>query len=142
MTFGGLQVGGKYQFGNFNGQWSLLPKGLQQGKAWLVGASYSVGPIIFGASYYNYLSAGDLGNAYFGRQRVEQGFAAGGTYSLAPGVSLFLSYLYGQRKQNGFNFVTGQGVSGRGAAGQCVQQQDHVQPDLAGHRLQLVSYST
>ena len=33
------------------------------------------------------------------------------SFNLAPGVSLFLSYLWNDRKQNGFNWVTGQGVS-------------------------------
>ena len=56
-------------------------------------------------------SAGDLTNAFFGRQRKEQGIAAGGTYSLAPGISVFLSGLWGERKQNGYNFVTGTGVN-------------------------------
>ena len=64
-----------------------------------------------GAHYLNYKSAGDVGLAVQGNQRREQGFAAGATYSLAPGLSLFASYLYNERKQNGFNFVTGQSVT-------------------------------
>ena len=43
--------------------------------------------------------------------RRDQGVAAGATYSVAPGLSVFLSYLWNERKQNGFNFVTGQGTS-------------------------------
>ncbi|HYZ62579.1 MAG TPA: porin [Acetobacteraceae bacterium] len=111
VTYAGFSIGGKYQFGRFNGQWQPLPKGLPDSQAWLVGGSYTIGPMIVGASYLNFQSAGDVANAFFGRLRTEQGFAAGGTYSLAPGVSIFLSYLWGQRKQNGFNFNTGQGVS-------------------------------
>lgn len=111
LTYGGLSVGGKYQFGRFNGQWSLVPKGLPNGEAFLVGASYTFGPVIVGAHYLNYLSAGDTGNAFAGRLRREQGIAAGATYSLAPGLSLFASYLYNERKQPGYDFVTGQGVS-------------------------------
>ena len=117
VTFGGLSVGGKYQFGRFNGQWSLAPKGLADGEAWLAGASYTFGPVIVGAHYLDYKSAGDAGNAYFGRQRRETGLAAGATYSLAPGLSLFLSYLYTQRKQSGFNFTTGAGVTAGNTAG-------------------------
>ncbi len=116
-TFGGLSVGGKYQFGRFNGQWGLVPKGLPDGEAALVGASYTIGPVIVGAHYLYYKSAGDISNAANGRIRREQGVAAGGTYSLAPGVSLFLSYLYNERKQNGYNFITGQGVSAATPAG-------------------------
>ena len=111
VTYGGLSVGGKYQFGRFNGQWSLAPKGVADGEAWLAGASYTVGPFIMGAHYLNYKSAGDVQSALRGRQRTENGVAAGATYSLAPGLSLFLSYIWTERKQNGFDFATGVGSS-------------------------------
>jgi len=107
VTYGGLSVGGKYQFGRFNGQWSLAPKGVADGEAWLAGASYTIGPFIMGAHYLSYISAGDVQSALRGRQRREDGIAAGATYSLAPGLSLFLSYIWTQRKQNGFDFATG-----------------------------------
>ena len=117
VTYGGFSVGGKYQFGRYNGQMGVLvPKGLPDSEAAIVGVSYTFGPAIIGAHYLYNRSAGDVNNAFFGRQRTEQGIAAGGTYSLAPGLSLFASYLYGERKQNGYNFITGQGVSG-GSAG-------------------------
>ena len=116
LTYGGLSVGGKYQFGRYNGQMGVLvPKGLPDSEAALVGISYTFGPAIVGAHYIYNKSAGDVNNAFFGRQRTEQGIAAGATYSLAPGLSLFASYLYGERKQNGYNFITGQGVSGSAA---------------------------
>jgi len=117
LTYAGFSIGGKYQFGRFNGQWGLAPKGLPDGEAILVGASYTVGPLVVGAHYLDYKSAGDAANAFFGRQRREQGFAAGGTYSLAPGLSLFASYVYNQRKQSGYNFLTNQGVSTAAGAG-------------------------
>ena len=117
VTYGGLSVGGKYQFGRFNNQWSLVPKGLPNGEAFLAGASYTFGPVIVGAHYLNYKSAGDLSNANFGRERLETGLAAGATYSLAPGLSVFLSYLYTQRRQNGFNFVTGAGATAAAPGG-------------------------
>ena len=119
-TFAGFSVGGHYMHGRFNNQWSLAPKGLADGDAALIGASYTFGPVIVGAHWLSYTSAGDLGNAAFGRIRREQGLGYGGTYSLAPGVSIFLSGLYMQRQQNGYNFVTGQGVTASHAAGQRV----------------------
>ncbi len=107
-TVGGLSVGGHYMTGSFNGTvGDTLPTGFPNSNAWLVGASYTFGPVVVGAHYFVTESAGDLGNAYFGRQRKDQGVAVGGTYSLAPGVSIFLSGLWGERKQNGYNFVTG-----------------------------------
>ncbi len=112
LTYGGFSVGGKYMYGRFNGGvGTLVPKGLPDGEAILGGFSYTTGPIVVGAHYLNLKTAGDTNNAFFGRQRREQGLAAGGTYSLAPGISLFASYLYSERKQNGYNFITGQGVT-------------------------------
>ncbi len=112
VTYGGLSVGGHYTYGRFNETMgTLVPKGLQNSQAGIVGASYTVGPLIFGASYLNIRSPGDVGNAYFGRQRNEWGVAGGATYSLAPGLSLFASYLYSERQQGGYNFITGQGVT-------------------------------
>ena len=117
VTYGGLSVGGKYQFGRFNGQWSLAARGITGGEAWLAGASYTAGPFVVGAHYVDYKSAGDLANAALGRQSREQGLAVGSTYSLAPGVSVYASYLYTQRKQNGLDQITGQGVTADNQAG-------------------------
>ena len=111
LTYAGFSVGGKYQFGRFNGQWALAPKGLPDGEAILGGASYTIGPVIVGAHYLVYKSAGDLGNANFGRVRREQGLAVGGTYSIAPGLSAFVSGTWMERKQNGFDFISGAGVN-------------------------------
>ena len=113
FTYAGFSVGGKYQNGKFNNQWALLPQGagLKNSEAFLVGASYTVGPVVVGGHYLNYVHAGDIANAVQGRVQREQGVAVGGTYSLAPGVSLFLSGIWMERKQNGFNFITGQGVT-------------------------------
>ncbi len=107
VTYGGFQVGGNYQYGKYNEGYALLQKNAPNAEAWIVGASYTLGPVIVGASYFDFVNAGNTTESAFGRQRREQGIAAGGTYSVAPGLSLFASYLYGQRKQNGFNFVTG-----------------------------------
>ena len=107
VTYAGFSVGGKYLFGQVNGQAGLQVKGTDDAEAFLVGASYTFGPAVVGLHYVDYKYAGDTYNALQDRQRREQGFAAGGTYSLAPGLSLFLSYVYVTKKQNGFNFVTG-----------------------------------
>ena len=112
LTYAGFSVGGKYQFGRFSGQGiNPIPRGAPDGEAALVGMSYTIGPVVLGTHALYYKSAGDLSNAFQGRQRTEKGIAAGATYSLAPGVSIFLSGLYNERKQNGYNFVTNQGVN-------------------------------
>jgi predicted porin len=115
LTYGGFTVGGNYQRGQYNAGWALSPKNTngtptEDASAWIVGATYTFGPLIVGASYLDSGSPGSQGAnnlAAGGHQRREQGIAAGGTYTLAPGVSLFLSYLWSQRKQNGYNFETG-----------------------------------
>ena len=118
VTLAGFSVGGHYTTGKFNGTVAnTLPTGFPDANAYLGGASYTVGPIVVGASYFVTESAGDLGNAFYGRQRKDQGIAAGGTYSLAPGISIFLSALWGERKQNGYNFITGSGVSATTGSG-------------------------
>lgn len=112
VTYGGLTVGGNYQRGRYNGTWGLDPKNGIDGEAWAAGASYTIGPVIMGVQYIDATSTGDLAQTLNGRQRREQAFSAGGTYSVAPGLALFLSYFYTQRKQNGFNFITGNSVAG------------------------------
>ncbi len=42
-----------------------------------------------------------------GGQRRDLGVAAGGTYSLAPGVSIYLSYVFEEARQRGANLLTG-----------------------------------
>ena len=118
LTYGGLTIGGKYQTGRYNGQGLLtVPHGAPNGEAYLAGISYTIGPVIVGMHAAVSQSAGDLGNGYARRQRLEHGLAAGGTYTVAPGMAVFLSYLYSERRQNGFNFITGQGVSAAATQG-------------------------
>jgi hypothetical protein len=109
LTYGGLAVGGHFTGGKINGQWQLSPQGADNSIAWIAGASYAVGPVIFGASYFNYQSPGSKTNftpAVVGN-RSEYGIAAGGTLTLAPGAYVFLSYVYGARHQSGVDFISG-----------------------------------
>jgi predicted porin len=110
FDYSGLTVGGHLTTGRFNGVNALVPKGGANGVAWLVGAQYARGPLVVGASWYDYTSQGSpltVGIA----QRREQGFAAGVTYNLAPGLAIMASYLYGTRHQGDFDFVTGKAAN-------------------------------
>jgi hypothetical protein len=126
LTYGGLSVGGNYEFGRYNAQsgggyGALIAKGQPNSSALVVGASYTIGPIIFGAQYLRSFSMGDEQTAInktvtggalpsgsvLGGQRFEEGFATGATYSVAPGLAVFLSYVWQERRQTGYNFVTG-----------------------------------
>ncbi len=122
VTFAGLTVGGMVQGGRFNGQWTQSPVGSSNSLAWLAGASYTYGPVVVGVQSFQYYSPGSSGpcgtfcsptasNVGFSPlvgQRRERGLAAGGTYSVAPGLALFVSYLWGDRKEDGLDFITNQ----------------------------------
>jgi len=108
-TFGGLAVGAHVTGGRQNGQFSLAPVGTKDSFAWVAGASYAMGPVIVGASYFDYMSTGAnnrLASPFVGN-RNEWGIAAGGTYNFAPGMNMYLSYLYGHRKELGVDLLSG-----------------------------------
>jgi hypothetical protein len=108
VTVAGLTVGGHIIGGNGNNNGTLKPVGSVPEVAALIGASYTVGPLIVGASVFQTNDAGASGPPPIGTgvgQRRDRGVAAGGTYTLAPGVNLFLAYLYGDVKENGVNLL-------------------------------------
>ena len=127
ITYGGLTVGAHYEVGRYTvqgggGPGALLTKGQPNSNALTVTASYTIGPVIFGAtggaSWYqgnqqaatNRSSTGVsmiVPGGVTGGQRRDLGFSAGATYSLAPGVSLFLSYLFEEARQRGANLLVG-----------------------------------
>jgi len=119
ITYAGFSVGGLIQGGNYNRGYALKPAGAPNALAWLVGWTYTTGPIIFGAAYWQAEAAGSyvpgsqgsaLSNQQFGvgNTQKERGLQVGATYAVAPGMSLYLSYLWGDRKQDGVNMLTGQ----------------------------------
>ena len=124
LTYAGLTVGGNSVYGDFNqvdgDTFQLEPDGGTTAVGWLAGAQYTSGPIVFGASYFRFNTTGDLpGGVDAGSgasisaagltsgQQVNNGVAAGMTYTLVPGVNLFADYLYGWRQQGGYDFGTG-----------------------------------
>lgn len=119
VSFAGFTVGGQFKWGDENGLWDVMPQGGKPMTAWLVGAQYQTGPVVIGASYFTYQYTGDFTSPATEGMETDNGIAAGGTFSVAPGLSFYLSYLYGQRHQLGFNFNTGiaNGLPGGGVAG-------------------------
>ncbi len=109
-TFAGFTVGGQFKWGDETGLWSVMPQGGRPMTAWLVGGQYATGPIVVGASYFAYQYTGNFYGTATTKNttglETDTGLAAGGTFSVAPGLSFYLSYLYGQRHQLGFNFNT------------------------------------
>jgi predicted porin len=105
-TYSGWTIGGHGTIGQYNGVNGLQPKGGAPGNAWLGGVQYATGPWVAGASYYVFQSQGSPLTAGIS-QRVERGLAVGTTYTIAPGLDLIASYLYGSRHQGDFNFGSG-----------------------------------
>ncbi|HTU53333.1 MAG TPA: porin [Acetobacteraceae bacterium] len=109
ITIAGFQFGGQIGYGRMNGDWSPQPKGGVNELAFMLGTQYTTGPIVVGASYFKTKYAGGWteGTTGVARAETDQGIAAGATYSLVPGMAIYLSYLYGLRHQLGYNFYTG-----------------------------------
>lgn len=120
VTIAGVTVGGNVVYGDYNEvsgySFELEPDGGQAAIGWLAGAQYTAGPLTVGASYFGFNTTGDLpGGVDEGGtvtaaglttgQQMNAGFAAGATYTLVPGVNLFLDYDWGWRHQGGFNFA-------------------------------------
>jgi len=124
LTYGGLTIGGNSVVGAFNMAdgftFQLEPDGGSTAVGWLAGAQYTMGPMVVGASFYRFTQTGDLPGGIDGGsgatitsdglttgQQQNNGLAIGGTYTLVPGVNLFVDYLYGTRQQGGYDFQTG-----------------------------------
>jgi outer membrane protein OmpU len=124
VTYAGLTVGGSSYYGAYNtgdgDSLQLEPDGGSNAIAWMLGAQYTTGPLVVGASFFRVTQTGDIpGGVDAGSgatisasglttgQQQNDGVAAGATYTLVPGVSLFADYLYGFRQQGGFDFSTG-----------------------------------
>jgi outer membrane protein OmpU len=124
VTVAGFTFGGNSSYGAFNmadgDTYQLEPDGGSKAIGWLAGAEYTMGPVVFGGSFFRFTQTGDLpGGIDAGSgatitpaglstgQQQNDGIAAGATYTLVPGVSLFADYLYGMRQQGGYDFQTG-----------------------------------
>jgi outer membrane protein OmpU len=124
VTVAGFTVGGSTYYGSYNvgdgDAYQLEPDGGSNAIAWMVGAMYTAGPLVVGANFFRTTQTGNIpGGIDAGScatitpaglttgQQQNDGVAAGLTYTLVPGVSLFVDYLYGLREQGGYDFETG-----------------------------------
>ena len=114
FTYGGFAVGGHMVTGAINPNGSNNFMAVAQGKgsttSFVLGASYAVGSWGFSTSVLQSLTPGAYaedfaGAGTFGKRR-ETGYVASATYGWAPNATLSLSYIYGARRQTGFNFYT------------------------------------
>jgi outer membrane protein OmpU len=124
VTFDGLTIGGSSYYGSYDladgDTFDLEPDGGSNAIAWMAGAQYTRGAVVIGGSFFRTTQTGDLpGGIDAGSgasitsaglttgSQQNDGVAAGLTYTLVPGVSLFADYLYGVREQGGYDFETG-----------------------------------
>ena len=127
LTYAGFTIGSNVLWGDYDGAVALQPAGGARAIAWLVGAQYVFGPLALGVSYYNYQSQGSA--AMVGKsQRYDDGFVAGINYVIAPGLTSYAEYLYGQVHQGGVNLLS---------VGTTAEHNDvHSQALILGTRLQ------
>jgi hypothetical protein len=92
-----------YIGGAINGSLAMRPSGGAPMNAVLVGLTYANGPLILGAQFGTIDSQGDPRLTGIS-QRHEYETAFGGTYKMAPGLSLVGEYMYTNRHQGGFDF--------------------------------------
>lgn len=113
-TFAGFTVGAEYLWGRVNTlglsgiaitggttvTTGLLPGGpnADGARQYFVGATYTFGPFVVGAHYYNLKTEGSPTVA---NDRTDQGFAFGGRYTLAPGLQLVGEYVEMKARERG-----------------------------------------
>lgn len=127
LTYGGFAVGGHIVTGaiNPNGSNNLIAvaKGKGNTTSFIVGTSYVTGAWGFTASVMQSLTPGAYAEDFAGvgtfGKRKEVGAVAAVSYGWAPGATLNVSYIYGGRKQTGYNFYT----AAKGTAGNNTKSQ-------------------
>jgi Gram-negative porin len=113
-TFAGFTVGGNVVGGQMNGQLGLQPKGGAPLVGFLLGAKYVAGPLTVGVVGEEYWEQGNVNLSGISQLRARTiDFA--GSYTVAPGFTVFAEYLWGDQYQGARNFVTGAIGSAAGA---------------------------
>ncbi|PWC40004.1 porin, partial [Azospirillum sp. TSO35-2] len=103
VTYGAFAIGGSYAFSGDSG-YAKTHRGVDDNQVWLVGAQYTVGPVILAATYTDAkganVGAGAATAADYARAHIYQ---AGVTYAVAPGLTTGLEYSYVDNKSGGVN---------------------------------------
>ena len=106
LPVGSVTYSADYIGGRLNGQLAMTPTGGVDEKALVTGLLYRNGPLTLGAEVgvVNSQGAAQLTGI---SQRREFEVAFGGAYTITPGLVLAAEYMYTQRHQGGFNFLSG-----------------------------------
>jgi hypothetical protein len=105
-TYAGFTVGGNVVGGQMNGQLGLQPKGGAPLVGVLAGAKYVAGPFtvgVVGEEFWEQNNVNLTGITQYRARAID----FGGTYTVAPGFTVFAEYLWQDQYQGAFNFVTG-----------------------------------
>ncbi len=98
VGFAGFKVGAMYRDAGKSGyQKGAIAGGADGQETWIVGANYTIGPVILAANYQRYEDAGDpsvAGNSWLDL------YQAGVTYTVAPGLTAGLEYSYFKAREN------------------------------------------
>lgn len=100
ITWAGLTVGGLITGGDYNRGFTALPKNGNNSSAfsWQLGASYRFGAFTVGAAYHQLTTEGGLATS---ADQKDQGFGLGGSWAVAPGMSLFAEYNWSKVSESG-----------------------------------------
>lgn len=124
ITYAGFSVGGAWQGGQYNEVMALAPQNGTNAQAWLINVLWTSGPYDIGATYYQFDDQGAVALTGISQQH-QNAFGLGGDYQVSPGLRFFFEYLYGQRHQGSFNYVSG-------AAGSSLNNNVHTQAFMVG----------
>ncbi|ANC90466.1 porin [Azospirillum humicireducens] len=97
ITYGAFAIGGSYAFSGDSG-YAKGTTGIDDQQVWLVGAQYTVGPVILAATYTDAKGIDNLGLGVNTRAHIYQ---AGVTYAVAPGLTTGLEYSFVDNKVAG-----------------------------------------
>jgi predicted porin len=105
VTWAGLTVGGIMTGGSYNRGFTALPENGNNDDAfsWQLGASYRFGAFTVGAAYHQLKSEGSIADA---ADQRDTGWGIGGSWAVAPGMSLFAEYLNSKVRENGRDLNT------------------------------------
>ena len=105
-TFAGFTVGGNVVGGQMNGQLGLQPKGGAPLVGVLAGVKYVAGPFTVGVVGEEYWEQGNVNLSGITQLRA-RGIDVAGSFTVAPGFTVFAEYLWNDQTQGARNFVTG-----------------------------------
>jgi hypothetical protein len=104
VSYAGFTLGGNIKIGQVNDSYAFVPKGARSAFVYDLGLTYTVGPYVIGANYFDSQTAGSYDPTKYrkeARTLNENGVIVGGNYIVGKDMDLFLQYMYGHRHQYG-----------------------------------------